>query len=145
MMIIVVLLSFMIWKSLDSYLGWPTLANPPNKAILIWAVVNEPSRKLRDPGSIYLWLKPREASARVALFGYAPSLSDPRVYKLPYSRKTHKDVVKSLELIQNFKSVEVEFGGRKSNYGYLFGEGGTNAPGSTEFYELPPPKLPPKS
>lgn len=147
LMILVVSFSITVWKSLDSYLGWPTSAALPKKAILIWIVVNEPNPKLGDPGAVYLWLKPREAlperpnNSHWALFVYTPNPNEPRTYKLPYSRLIHKEAQKALGLLMGDKSVEVEFRGR-GKYGYTgsFSIG----PGSVKFYELPPPKLPPK-
>lgn len=141
-MFLVVAFSTLVWKSLDSYLGWPTSAALPERSILIWVSVVEPSPKLEEPGAIYLWLKPREALPKRIFFGYNPSPNDPRVYKLPYSRSLHKDTQRALEGIIGDKSIEVRLGGRGGKY--EGGGFGGDAPGSVKFYLLPPVKLPPK-
>ena len=51
--------SFVIWRSLDSYRGWPADRPAPARALLVSSEVREPDRQTR--GVIYLWLLPARA------------------------------------------------------------------------------------
>lgn len=139
LIIIIPALSIMIWQSLNTYLGWPTKNDLPKKAILIWAVINEPSAKTGDPGSIYLWLTPlQNAKEQNSLFEYKYKQNEPRAYKIPYSREMHQRLQEAGELIRKGKIMGIEGMEGKEFYRYR------NQDDDLRFYELPPPKLPEK-
>jgi hypothetical protein len=71
-----------VFMALQSMLGWPTEALPPARFQLHAALIDEPDRKGRSPGAIYLWLSPRDADGAIA--------GPPRAYALPYSRALHE-------------------------------------------------------
>src|ERR1700724_4737672 len=59
-MVITLLVSLEMWRSLDSYLGYFKTAElgsmTDKRAILFWAKVDEPDRNASDPGAIYMWM-----------------------------------------------------------------------------------------
>ena len=75
--LIVALPAFVFWvnHSLDGYRGYPTKAQPPKEARLLYQVVEEPSRDER--GAIYVWLLINDK---------------PRAYELPYTRPLHEQL-----------------------------------------------------
>jgi hypothetical protein len=61
-MVVTLLVSLEMWRSLDSYLGYFKTAElgsmTDKRAILFWAQVEEePERKASDPGAIYMWMR----------------------------------------------------------------------------------------
>jgi hypothetical protein len=73
--------------ALQAMLGWPTEAPPPAGFQLHAALIEEPDRKGRSQGAIYLWLSPRDADGTIA--------GPPRAYALPYSRALHEATVRA--------------------------------------------------
>jgi hypothetical protein len=71
-----------VFVALQAMLGWPTETPPPARFQLHAALIEEPDRKGRSPGAIYLWLSPRHADGAIA--------GPPRAYALPYSRALHE-------------------------------------------------------
>ena len=149
-------LSIIIWRSLDSYMGWPTTEEPPQRSFLIWGIVREPNQKENDKGAIFVWLLPVERRDQKkegqTIFTYEPLEREPRAYKLPYGRELHEGLEAAKEMIKEGRTV---FFGRgeegESGDGDSNGVGGdvTNgrdgvggfSHGDDEyrFYELPPP------
>lgn len=170
-----------LWHSIDSYLGWPTLDNPPAKFAFLWGLVKEPSSEASDDGAIYIWLKEIKKSSDIeeqdylALLAYESDGKEPRVHKLPYSKKS-ADAVKGAKakaargkpVIGEFKEGNVgeekEGSGKngqgkgdgsqgsgqgdgKGKQGRGNGKGGWDSRGLGEirFYDLPPATYPMKS
>ena len=44
-----------IGLSLEGFAGWPSADGLPDKFIVHWIVVEEPDKKTKAPGSIYIW------------------------------------------------------------------------------------------
>ncbi|MEK7192277.1 MAG: hypothetical protein AAB646_02070 [Patescibacteria group bacterium] len=159
-----------VWKSLDSYIGWPSKSPSPDEFVLIWGEAKEPDSKIGDPGAIYLWLVPYDEEVdnqSGSVFDYAHGPREPRAYQIPYSRDTHEELEKAKTLMRKGHRVMVK---RKVDGGQTPGEEGRsstedpeNSPdspgarerspnndgerskeGQFEFHELPPPKLPEK-
>jgi len=86
--VVVPLFSFLVWSSLDSFTGWPANTTTPSRLMLIQEVVVEPSKT--TSGAIYIWGIPPKQSH--GLFKYRPKESEPRAYKLPYTRQLHEQV-----------------------------------------------------
>ena len=159
-----------VWKSVDSYLGWPTPDSIPEKAIMLWGDVQEGDPKTGDPGTIYLWLRPFDEKLyqKTGVLNYQADFGAPRAYKMPYSRELHKGVNGALGMIKEGKVVvidknlgkgsgkEGDGNGEKGNNGRQgegtepengdrFGRGNngfSDDPNGPLFYELPPPNLP---
>jgi hypothetical protein len=60
-MVVTLLVSLEMWRSLDSYLDYFKTAElgsmTDKRAILFWAQVEEPEGKASDPGAIYMWMR----------------------------------------------------------------------------------------
>lgn len=88
-----------LWTSLNGLLGWPTASDLTGKKVeVLWLDIKEPNKKTNDPGSIYVWVKhlePKKTQNSVVLrFHTKNSSSEPRLYKVPYSRKLHEQAAK---------------------------------------------------
>lgn len=148
------------WHSLGSYAGWPAVAHPPDEFILHWVIVNEPNKKTKDPGAIYLWLTSNEKESNTVfnIFRYKSDRLEPRAYAIPYSREMHERAQRARGLLMKGKVVR---GTKKGKGAPAEGEGGNmdgKGPGSIggkrpslsneqdfEFHELLPSVLPDKN
>jgi hypothetical protein len=92
------LFTFAVWNALDSFSGWPTAENPPAHALLVASTVDEPR-------AIYVWLVPPDAPG---LLRYRPERSEPRAYRLPYSRQLHEQVDRGTALAKQGRPVELQ-------------------------------------
>ena len=124
------LISLAIWYgatlhfSMYNFMGWPTLENMQKNTVeILWFQVREPSKKINDPGAIYLWVRvlpnneePEgftmlQLSDRNIWFKYTDRKA-PRSFKIPYNKETHKQ----LEELNKAK-------GEKGARGYIEKEG----------------------
>jgi len=170
-MVIVLTFGVMIWNDIESYRGWPTAEQTPQRFVLLWADVHEPEPKTGFEGTIYVWLVRYEINpTKPSFFDYRPETDEPRAYKLPYSRKAHEQMEKAKGMIKDGKIVIMERRKGKPGFGKP-GEGG-DEPGESEkdgnrgrldrsggnrggheakpydeffFYQMPPPAMPEKS
>ena len=156
-----------IGLSLEGFAGWPSADGLPDKFIVHWIVVEEPDKKTKAPGSIYVWATDlgheKETSESSGWKGFFLSLSpsgegQPRAYVVPYSKEKHEDADGVLTQIRGGKIVLGERGENGGEPGE--GEGGdgdgNGSPEGSEgggsfsrsdgitFHELPPTKLPKK-
>ena len=150
--------------SVNEFMGWPTDDQLPSKFLLHWAVIKEPDVKSGDEGSIYVWVRPiSEPEPTVEhkewndyLLSFYEGKSQPRAYRIPYSRALHEDTQKAINLMLKGSSVGGTSGegegkgkaaGKKGKGNGKDGDGGgrslTNN-GGIEFHQLPPPSLPDK-
>lgn len=72
------------YLSIPPLLGWPIERTPPAHFRLVGAHVEQPNKRLRTEGSIYLWLTP--------LIEQQPP-PPPRAYQLPYNELIHERVL----------------------------------------------------
>jgi hypothetical protein len=120
-----------VFLALQAMLGWPTEALPPDRFELHGALIEEPDRKGRGAGAIYLWLSPRDAAG-------APA-GPPRAYALPYSRALHEAAARALAGLQAGLAID----GRSQA---ASDPGGLATPSAAiELFERAPPPLPPKT
>jgi hypothetical protein len=117
--------------ALQAMLGWPTEAVPPARFQLHAALIDEPDRKGRGPGAIYLWLSPRGADGEPA--------GPPRAYALPYSRALHEAAVRAQAGLEAGLPID----GRSEPASRPDGFATPSA--SIELFERTPPPLPPKT
>jgi hypothetical protein len=87
-----------VFVALQAMLGWPTEAVLPGRFELHAALVEEPDRKGRSPGAIYLWLSPRHADGTV--------VDLPRAYALPYSRALHEATARAQAGLQDGRPID---------------------------------------
>lgn len=83
------------WSSLNSLLGWPSAESVAGKKVqILWVDVKEPNKKTYEPGAIYIWVKymePQKTKKSIIVRLHTKESSDePRIHKIPYSRKTHQ-------------------------------------------------------
>jgi hypothetical protein len=166
-MVVTLLVSLEMWRSLDSYVGYFKPADlssmKDKRAILFWARVDEPDGNASDPGAIYMWMRLQGGHDKKWWFANPSAGTLPQVFKFSYSREFHKAIVSALGKIleDSGNPIEIAFNQMDDQQGKLGRAGGTgsraadgspfpgNETGSMSlatgvFYVLPPPKLPPK-
>jgi len=146
--------SLFLSQTMEDVRGWPTDDEPPEKFIVHWLVIKEPSKlDTTDKGGIYMWVTDLGGDGK-----------EPRAYKTKYSREGHEEAQKAIGMIMDGKTVmgsrngkkgegdgsgdgegKGEGGGKKGQ-GQGNGTGGGSLSNSPEiiFHELPPSKLPEK-
>jgi hypothetical protein len=117
-----------VFLALQAMLGWPTEAQPPARFALHAALIEEPDRKGRRPGAIYLWLSPRLADGAIT--------GPPRAYALPYSRALHEATVRAQAGLSAGRPIDGKV--RPSTRPDGFATRST----AIELFERPPPLLP---
>ena len=152
--------------SLDSSMGWATtnLKNLPKVVTIRHVIIKEPNLQVGFSGSIYFLLDiplaDRNDVLLVRLLGDKPEKIEPRLFRLPYSRKLHeqlqKEILPRLAKGQTIRGRLTKGNPNGKNKGGLGKKGevkGKEKGGGSEslntdyqFYELPPsyfsPKLP---
>jgi hypothetical protein len=119
-----------VFVALQAMLGWPAEALPPARFELHAALVEEPDRKGRGSGAIYLWLSPRHADGAIA--------GPPRAYALPYSRALHGATARAQASLQDGRPIDGRSRPGEQN--------GFATPSVTvELFERVPAPLPPKA
>lgn len=94
--------TFVVWNALDSFSGWPTDATPPARSLLLSSSVDEPH-------AIYVWVVGYKDGCA---FGFHPRDTEPRGYRLPYSRALHAEIDRAAALAK--QGVQVELRRRSS-------------------------------
>lgn len=148
--------------SIKNFMGWPIDEDLPEKFFVHWVVIDEPDRISDNEGAIYMWVKLLEAvdteypSWRDYMLSFYDGQSQPRAYKLPYSRELHEEAQDVIDMITQGEQVggvnaegtgdgdqQVEGMGEGANEDGN-GESSLTRNGGISFYQLPPTKLPDK-
>ena len=134
------------WKGYESILGWPTFEELPENFQINWAIIEEPNKRLKKEGSLYLWI--------VELDEFGKKFGKPRSYNLYWNEDNQKLVQSALHKLQEgeqlngkktYGVVNKDNEGKESTqYDQTSGEPEEGGP-SFEFFEVPPPSLPPKT
>jgi hypothetical protein len=164
-MVVTLLVSLEMWRSLDSYVGYFKAADlgsmTDQRAVLFWARVDEPDGNASDPGAIYMWMRLEGGNDNQWWFANPKAGKMPQVFKFSYSREFHKAIASALGKIleDNGNPIEIAFNemeGRKNGRARAtrnqVGDGNRLSEDEAQgmslgpgvFYVLPPPKLPPK-
>lgn len=165
--------------SMDSSMGWAAIGrvgvNMSEIVTIRHVVIREPNEKLGFDGSIYLLLDVTETISDRSLlkvFAHKPEGLEPRLYRLPYSRKFHEELQKNViprllkgqivtgkigkgkETGGDNEGVESDFDGpagkgkrrsdHRGNRGNQHGAGNDDRTTEFHFYELPPSYFHPK-
>lgn len=116
----------------ESSMGWATAsANLPEIITIRHIVIKEPNPQLNFNGSIYLLLEMQSTKADsllLNLFGHKTEGSEPRLFKIPYSRQLHEQLQKSGVMGKLMKGQMVRgrlVKGKNGKFG--FGKGGKGA------------------
>jgi len=155
-----------IGLSLSGFAGWPSEERLPQKFIVHWIVVEEPDKKTKEKGAIYVWVTSiggddSPVSNQWRRFFVAlspPTLRQPRSHVVPYSKKKHEESEGVLTQIRSGKTVIGEKGVKGKGDGEDGDGSGDRDNGSEKrngggsfsqsddltFHELPPPRLPKK-
>jgi hypothetical protein len=150
-------LSLVVWNSVEGMLGWATNQQIIGEHQLHWAIVEEPSKKTQAPGGIYLLVEKKEVVKGDSNFViYKSDKKEPRLYRIKYTKKMHKEMQKAQEMLKKGKKVMIKGDkkGAKGEKGEKGKEGkdGKNGEKGYEYendyelriYQLPPAKPPSK-
>lgn len=104
-----ILVASVVWYGLGlyystfSFMGWPVSQTVPTGSRVLAIRIQEPNPKVNSPGAIYLWLSTNPVKKdftladvldpRKVFFYYGEK--EPRAYKLLYSRKFHKSIIRA--------------------------------------------------
>lgn len=153
--------SILIWNGFESYQGWPTPKDPPEKFLFLSGIIYPPDKQANYKGEIFIWLieykNPLEKQKELSLFQKIQSLfvyhplHEPRAHKFPYSKGLAEQVGEAMERQKQGIPTIVERG-KKGKQGNKEGPpaaekhpGGWNdTEQEYQFYPLPPPKFPEK-
>ena len=128
-MAVAIWFSVTLYYSFHNFMGWPTEETISTQySQLIWFQIKEPSKITNHPGAIYLWV--RELSSKekpegltltqlsnpMTWFTY-PDESVPRAYKIPYSKKKHRELRKAAESRKTGVKTYVEVKKKKMRQG----------------------------
>ncbi|MSO89327.1 MAG: hypothetical protein EXQ89_05095 [Rhodospirillaceae bacterium] len=80
--VITVAFFYQSYLSLNAVLGYPTAQDLPSRFQIHWMILNEPDKRTRDRGAVFMWISELDSRDR-------PS-GPPRAYRLPYSDRLHQ-------------------------------------------------------
>lgn len=129
--------SISVYNGLESFRGWPTYDDVPDKFSIKWVIINEPKSKTEE-GNIFLWIDkvPEYAKKQIGEFENKEKLDPkkllyyngvdghPRAYRLPYSKEMHKMMQRVKAALKQGFPVVVQKKGNKS--GSAAASGGKN-------------------
>ena len=134
------------WKGYESVLGWPTFEELPENFKINWAIIEEPNKRLRKAGGLYLWIVELDESGK--------KIGKPRSHNLYWNEDNQRLVQSALHKLQEgeqlngkktYGVVNKDNDGNKANqYDQQSGEPEEGIT-SFEFFEVLPPSLPPKT
>ncbi|MDM0117783.1 hypothetical protein QTI66_37430 [Variovorax sp. J22R133] len=128
----VTVLYFHAWNVLDDVWGWPSGGALPERFVLLAAVIDEPHAK--EPGGLHVWVH-----AIVA----GKATSEPRAYRLPYTKEMHLQISEGTQKIRVGVSQMgiTEPKVASTGLGWLRPD---SAPQTFRLRDLPGPQLPEK-
>lgn len=98
--------SIAISVSMPTLLGWPTDEELPFKYEVFSLKIDNPDLKNGGAGSIFVWAGDRDPVSDRGIFDlYRNDLTEPRGYRLPYSKELHKQAQKAQALLRKGKRV----------------------------------------
>lgn len=105
-----------------SFTGWPSPQNIPEGSRVVSIRIEEPNIKHGTKGGIYLWLDVSEGNREAAIyeilagqgFSYYSDV-EPRAYKIPYSKSTHKKIISAMK--QRKRGYQLFVKGKKKGKG----------------------------
>jgi len=119
-----ILIPTTIWYGLALYytvpnlVGWPVSGAIPDNSQVLAIRINEPNALYNDPGAIYFWVevKPDSKSSRPKLAGLLNPKNistvnrenQPRAYKLPYSRKMHREILEAQRKARGMPGAQIK-------------------------------------
>jgi hypothetical protein len=122
--IFAVFASLCIWGIVSQLLGWPTTDELPQKYLLLWVHVDAPH-------SVYVQAIDLEATPPSKILGHPIDKSQPRLFKLPYSKELHKQAQGLLKELQKGRSIRMGRGAGMGQPGQS-GRGGQGRSGGRD-------------
>ena len=108
-MAVAIWFSVTLYYTFQNFMGWPSEESISTEhSQLIWFQIKEPSKVTNHPGAIYLWVRElpdseklkglslRQLANPMVWFTY-PDETIPRAYKIPYTKKRHKELREAAE------------------------------------------------
>ena len=142
------------WLCIHSFLGWPAEeSGMPEKMLIHWVVIKEPSKLTNFPGAIYILAESVDevkAGEILRFFGYKNKFREPRLYGVKYNRELHEQLEKGVKSkLKNGQPVLGRLskikGFTKKGEGKLKnGEGDESQKQEWQFHELLPSEVQPK-
>ena len=132
---VVLYFSLAMWFSLTNFSGWPVDIDMPNKFLVHWALVKQPSKKdVYQQGSILIWATEvdennetivQQNKTLITPFTRSEKAVEPRVYKIPYSEKMHQKLIDAMKQITQGKQIigENKYFINQNTTFYLAGKG----------------------
>ena len=126
--LLIPLVYFLHWTSLQKTKGWPSDQTLPTQFELISADVVEPNPQKKAPGNIHLWIRPADDVP-------------PRAYSLAYSRELHRKLFETKKRIaQGRRQIGLLYDDGSGQSGASIGGGM-----KLDFRNAPRRRLPPKN
>ncbi len=93
------------WYGVNGLMGWPTTQKLPPRFSLVWTVISEPSKRLKNPGAIYVWADELDGNN-------VPS-GRPRSYQLAYTDGLARKIAAAQEKREHGQEVMGVVSGRQ--------------------------------
>lgn len=91
-----------ILNAINSYKGYPTSQEVPEKYLLHWVVISPPNKQKGTEGAIYLWVSALIETDK-GILDYKGT--EPRTYRLPYSNEIHIQMENILNRLMGGETV----------------------------------------
>lgn len=104
-------LSLCIFFSFESVKGWPTNQDLPERFVLKSVVIEEPNKRTRAPGGIYLWVIPKKYvnTCPPGVICIKPqSTKMPRSFRVEYTKEKHEQMLEAMKRIAEGETIVVE-------------------------------------
>jgi hypothetical protein len=86
--------TIIFWSTIHTFLGWAANEDDmPDKILVHWVIIKEPNKFTKSDGAIYILLESIEeikANKVSKFFGYNKNKTEPRLFKLGYTRQLHE-------------------------------------------------------
>jgi len=112
-----------VGMSIPNFAGWPSSDPLPEKFLVHWIVIKEPDKVTKDDGHIYIWstnlsgeIKKEDGGWQQYLLSFGvQDLTEPRAYRMPYTREAHERSNGALTKLKNGELVMGRNNGKKGN------------------------------
>ena len=138
----------LFWSTIHTFLGWAANEEDmPDKILIHWVIIKEPNKFTKSKGTIYILLQSAEeikANKVSKFFGYNKNKTEPRLFKLGYTRQLHerleglKDKLKQGQPVAGRLTRGDKNGGKEKGKSNKKGDGSESQEQEWHFHELLP-------
>lgn len=95
--------SIAVYRAIPSFMGWPVEGKIKEESIVLNIRIKEPDPIKKYSGNIFLWVDSNIEKNSFQLIDFIvnplsyTSETDPKAYKLPYSKELHKKISKMMK------------------------------------------------